>query len=119
MAGFAVFVWDTLKNSITKSTLWFFIVIASTITAVETIYLSSVVSTNSPIASIFSFTFDAHSSSSLFTTNQLFIIHTTLDVINFLSFLVVPFGIMAGCCIMYKVPINLHKGAEYFLDRSR
>ena len=75
MAGFAVFVWDTLKNSITKSTLWFFIVIASTITAVETIYLSSVVSTNSPIASIFSFTFDAHSSSSLFTTNQLFSSH--------------------------------------------
>lgn len=37
MAGFAVFIWDTLKNSITKSTLWFFIVLASTITAVETI----------------------------------------------------------------------------------
>lgn len=119
MSGFGVFIWHTLKNAFSKSTFWVFIVIASTITAVETIYLVSVDSQHSPIASIFKFTFDTLYTSGLYTSTQLAIISATVDIINFLSFLVVPFGIIAGCCIMHKVPINLHKGTAYFLERSR
>ena len=118
MTAFGIFIWNTLRSTITKSALLFFIVVASTITAVETVYLLNIESSESPIASIFSFTFDALSGSGLFTSSQLFIVHATLDVINFIGFLVVPFGLMAGCCIMHQIPLTSHKGAEYFLGRS-
>lgn len=118
MVGFGSFIWNILRNSITKSTLLFFIVIASTISAIETSYLLNVESSKSPLASIFSFTFDALSGSGIFTSNQLIIVHTTLDAINLIGFLVVPFGLMAGCCIMHEIPFIAHKKPEYFLGRS-
>jgi len=116
--GFGAFIWDLLRSSETKLTLLFFTIIAIVISVVETSYLLSVESTVSPIASIFNFTFDTLSGSGYFTLNQLFIVHTTLDIINLISFLVVPFGLVAGCCIMHKIPLTLHKDAEFFLGRS-
>lgn len=95
-----------------------FILIAATITAVEIIYFINVESSESPLASIFSFTFDSLSSSKLFTTNELFIIHTTLDVVNFIAFVVVPFVIMAGCCSMRQIPMTTLIGPEYILYQS-
>ncbi|WP_221899876.1 hypothetical protein [Bathymodiolus platifrons methanotrophic gill symbiont] len=118
MAGFGLFIWNTLKNSKTKSTLLFFIVIAGAITAVETSYLLNVESADTPIASIYSFTFDILSGTELFTSNQLFIVQSTLNAINLVGFMVVPFGMMAGCCIMHQIPLTLDKGPEYFLGRS-
>lgn len=118
MIGFGAFIWNLLKSSETKLTLLIFVIIASAISVVETSYLLNVESAESPIASIFRFTFDALSGSGLFTANQLFIVHTTLDIINLIGFLVVPFGIVAGCCIMHEIPLTSHKDAEYFLGRS-
>lgn len=117
IAGFGGVLWNILKKASTKSVL-LFIVIASTITAVETGYLLSVDASASPIASIFSFTFSALSDSARYTATQLLIIHSTLDAINLLSFLVTPFGILAVCCIMHEIPLTLHKDAKYYLGRS-
>ncbi len=117
--GFGVFIWDTLRNSIAKSALRVFVFLAMTIVTVEAYYLLNVAPSESPIKSIFSFTFDSLSSSGLFTINQLFLIHITLDIINFIALLIVPFGIISGCCIMHKIPITLYKDAGYYLDRSQ
>ena len=118
MAGFGIFIWNTLKNSKTKSTLFLFVVIAGVITAVETSYLLNVESADSPIASIFSFTFDILSGSGLFTSIQLNIVQNTLNAINVVGFMVVPFGMMAACCIMHQIPLTSNKDPEYFLGRS-
>jgi hypothetical protein len=116
--GFGIFIWNTLRNSITKSTLMVFIILATTILILETSYFLNADPSESPTASIFRFTFDSLSSSGLFSINQLFLVHITLDAINFIALLIVPSGLVAGCCIMHTIPITPYKGAEYFLGRS-
>lgn len=116
--GFGIFIWNILRNSITKSTLIVFIILAATIFIVETNYLLNADPSESPTASIFRFTFDSLSVSGLFTTNQLFLVHRTLDAINLIALLIVPSGVIAGCCIMHKIPITPDKQAEYYLGCS-
>lgn len=115
---FALFIWKALRNLAIKEKL-LFIVIAVVITVFEIGYLLNAEPAESPIASIFSFTFDVLSGSGLYTLNQLTVINKTLDVINLLGFMVVPFGLMAGCCIMHDIPTANQRSAEYFLNRSR
>jgi hypothetical protein len=116
--GFGIFLWNTFRRSLTKGTLWSFLLIAATISALETIYFLYVDASESPIANIFNFTFDSLSGSGLYTANELFIIHSTLDVINLITFIIAPFGIMAGSCIMHEMPMNAHMELKYLLDQS-
>lgn len=118
-AGFGVFLWNTFRRSITKATLWSFILIAATLSAVETIYLLNVDPSESPLASIFSFTFDSLSGSGLYTAHELLNIHFIVDVINLVAFIVAPFSIMAGGCIMHEMPINARMDLKYLLAQSR
>lgn len=116
---FSVFVWHTLQTSVTKLTLFFFILLASTIFLTETYYLTHISPSESPIASIFHFTFSTLSISGLFTSAELAILKTTLDTLNLTALLIVPFGIVTGCCIMHKIPCTSLKSPTYFLNRSR
>ncbi len=93
-------------------------ILAIIIFIVDTSYLINIDPSESPTVSIFRFTFDSLSSSKLFTNNQLFLVHLTLNAINFIAFLIIPSGLITGCCIMHKIPITPYKDAEFFLDRS-
>ena len=52
------------------------------VTKFESIYVINVETADSPIASIFNFTFDALSAAKIFTENQLSNIHITLHIIS-------------------------------------
>ena len=116
---FGHFILTTLKTSINRSTLIFFVLLASMISLMETYYLATVSPSKSPIASIFHFTFTTLSISGLFTSIQLATLQTILNILNLTALLTVPFGIVAGCCIMHKIPSMSLKNPEYFLNRSK
>lgn len=116
---FTLFIWTTLKTSVTKSTLLFFILLASVIFLVEIVYLATVSPSESPIASIFHFTFTTLATSGLFTATQLATLQHTLDIINITALLITPFSIVTGCCIMHRIPSTLLKKPAYFLNRSK
>lgn len=116
---FALFIWTTLKTSITTSTLAFFILLASTIFLVEIVYLATISPSKSPIASIFHFTFTTLATSGLFTATQLATLQNTINILNITALLITPFSIMTGCCIMHRIPSTPLKKPAYFLNRSK
>ena len=117
--GFAAFICRMLRRSPTKSALLLFISISGLISLVEIIYLNLVDAAKSPLVTIFRFTFDFLVSSGFYSDNELLIIHTILTLINLLAFLVAPFGIMTGCCIMQKRPISSITDLDYLLCQSK
>ncbi len=101
-AVFGVFIWNILRQSLTKATLLLFISIALFFSISEITYFFLVDSSKSPLATIFLFTFDSLHASGQYSENELNTVYTTLSLINLIAIFVVPFGILTGCCIMHK-----------------
>ena len=99
---FGAFIWNILRQSLTKSTFLLFISIALFFSISEITYFFLVDPSKSPLATIFRFTFDSLHASGQYSENELNIVYITLSLINLIAILVVPFGILTGCCIMHK-----------------
>ncbi len=97
---FITFIINNLRNKLAKSTFWLFITLVLIFSIFEILYLLLIEPSTSPIVSIFHFTFDTLTASGLYSEYQLDLITITLSIINLLAIIVVPLGIMAGCCIM-------------------
>jgi hypothetical protein len=67
ISSFVVFAWTILKGLKSTATLYIFIGIVLVVTKFESIYVINVETADSPITSIFSFTFDALSAAKLFS----------------------------------------------------
>lgn len=111
-AAFGAFIWHILRQSLTKSTLFLFISIALFFSIFEITYFFLVDPSNSPLATIFRFTFDSLHASGQYSENELKIVYITLSLINLIAILVVPFGILTACCIMHKK----HKSSQTTLN---
>jgi hypothetical protein len=99
---FITFIINSFRKTLTKSTFSLFISLILLFSASEILYLFLTEPATSPIISIFRFTFDSLKVSGLYSESQLGLINITLAVINLLAIIVVPIGIMAGCCVMSK-----------------
>lgn len=118
-AVFGAFIWNTLRRSMTRSTLLLFISVALFFSMTEIIYFIQVDLSKSPIATIFLFTFDSLQSSGQYSDNQLNIIRITLSMINLIAIPIVPFGILTGCCIMYKHQRTSNTNLDDLLNQSK
>ncbi len=99
---FITYIINSFHKTLTKSTFWLFITLILLFSILEILYLLLTEPTTSPIISIFRFTFDSLKASGLYSEYQLGLINTALAIINLLAIIVVPLGIMAGCCVMSK-----------------
>jgi hypothetical protein len=118
ITGLSVFLWNILKNALTKMTLLIFVLIGVIISAMEIIYLLQVDYLQSPLLSIFNFTFNTLLGSRLFSANELFVIHTTLNIINLITIIIPLFIMLAGCCILFEKPLVVVKEPGYFREKS-
>lgn len=97
--GFFIFLWSLLKK-VASTDLLILVIISSSLSVIEIIYVLNVDPVNSPIISIFRFTFDSLAAANVFSPVKLLIVHYILDFINFFAIIVVPFSILTGCCIV-------------------
>jgi hypothetical protein len=118
ITGLSVFLWNILKNALTKMTLLIFVLIGVIISAMEIIYLLQVDYLQSPLLSIFNFTFNTLLGSRLFSANELFVIHATLNIINLITIIIPLFIMLAGCCILFEKPLVVVKEPVYFREKS-
>lgn len=118
-AVLGAFIWNTLRGEMTKSTLLLFISVALVFSITETIYFVQVDPSKSPLATIFRFTFDSLNASDLYSENELNIVNITLSSLNLVAILIVPFGILTSCCIMYKCQSISNATLNDLLAQSR
>lgn len=118
-AVFGAFIWNTLRGSMTRSTLLLFISVALFFSMAEIIYFFQVDPLKSPLATIFRFTFDSLNASGQYSENELNIIYIILSMINLLAILVAPFGILTGCCIMHKYHRSSNTTLDDLLSQSK
>ncbi len=98
---FFIFLWHTFKQTVhSKKYLIFFI--AALFSSLEIIYLLSIDASNSPLHTIFLFTYDALSASKSYTPEQLTFIFYTLSFVNFIAIIVIPFSVLTGCSIVLQ-----------------
>ncbi len=104
-AGFASFIWHAFRHSALDGKLLVYIGFALLFSFTEMAYLIYMAdSLTSPLLNIFGFTYNALVESKMYSSHELLVIKSTLNVINFVAINVTPFGIVAGCCIMQKSP---------------
>lgn len=118
-AVFGAFIWNMLRQSLTRPTLFLFISVALFFSITDIIYLSLIDSSKSPLVTIFRFTFDSLYASGEYSENELNIIYLTLLLINLLAILVAPFGILTGCCIMNKYQTAPNTTLDNLLNQSK
>lgn len=97
--GFVVFLSNTLKKTAAER-LWIPILIAAMLSCAEVFYLLQTESAQSPIKTLFHFTFDALAASSLLSSTYLIFIQYTLELINVLSIIIAPLTIVTCCCFL-------------------
>lgn len=93
-------VWYLLKKSLTKQCLLLFASIALICSLAEILYLALVEKTTSPLATIFSFTYESLTACGLYSAGELKSVFIILSFINILAVLIPYLGIITGCGVM-------------------
>lgn len=118
-SAFIAFIWNTLKKSLTKSSIAVLISIVAFYSVSEIAYLHQTVVNESPLVTLFRFTFDSLQASKQYSLNELSRISLTLSIINFVAIIIAPLGIVTGCCIMHGCIPHNKVGLESLLKKSK
>lgn len=112
--GFFSFLWTSLRKY-TQSNIALLTGVVVLISMVEILYFLSVSPLDSPIKTIFHFTFDALSASTLLSHHNLQFVYYTLNLINIIAIVVAPMSIVTGCCVISQTAQNLDQLNTQFL----
>jgi len=118
-SAFIAFIWNTLKRSLTKSSIAVLISAVMIYSVSEIAYLSQAAVNERPLVTIFRFTFDSLQASKQYSLNELSRISFTLSIVNFVAIIIVPLGIVTGCCIMQGCIPHHKVGLESLLKKSK